>query len=258
MPFLVLIGTLGHTGAAQTLCNPAAIEGSYGFQLTGDTKISGDPKPTVSVGRLVLDAPDHLEGPGSSSTGSLTGVSSANFAGYFLGNPVTGTYAVHQDCSISWSQQDDSGAFQHFSGTLSPDGQTARFRQTDRGGAGHGILAKTPDACGPQTLQSRYRLLISGSTTPMQAGEQAGAVSVQGVAENRGDGALVLTSDSVTTAGKFQVGEDCFVQLELELPQPEGNRATMKFRGILVSGGQQILGMQTDPGTAVAITLTAR
>jgi hypothetical protein len=161
----------------------------YGFQLSGDTTISGDVKPAVSVGRIVLDG-----------AGSLSGYSSVNFGGYFLGNPVTGTYEVRTDCSISWSLQDDSGALQHFGGIVGADAKRVQFSQTDAGAA----------------KRSEH--------------EEAG--------------------------GTVHVDADCFAQLDLSLPLP--HLSAMKFRGILVDSGKEILGIETDPGTAVKIEMAAR
>src|SRR5207249_5086028 len=108
---------------------------------------------------------------------SVTGTASATFSGVLLGNPVTGTYEAKSDCSVIWKLQDDSGAFQNFSGTLSPDGTRVQFRQTDPGGAQRGIMEKTSDTCSAADLQKKYKFTISGSTTPMQPGEVAHTIS---------------------------------------------------------------------------------
>src|SRR6266567_5136125 len=118
----ILLGTV--FPASAQLCNPQEFAGVYGFQLSGSTTISGDSKPVASMGRLEFDG-----------QGGVNGSASVNFAGYLLGNPVTGSYDVRTDCSITWSLQDDSGAFQHFAGTLRADLLRATFRQTDAGGA---------------------------------------------------------------------------------------------------------------------------
>src|SRR5947208_9811947 len=86
---------------AAQVCDPTKLIGPYGFQLTGTTTISGAPKPTTSLGRIVFDG-----------KGSLGGTSSAMFSGFLLGNPVTGSYEAKYDCSLTWKFQDDSGAFQ--------------------------------------------------------------------------------------------------------------------------------------------------
>src|SRR5690349_14429697 len=117
---IVLLSAPDFAHAFSEICDPAAVQGVYGFQLSDDTTIAGDLKPAVSVGRIVLDG-----------AGSLSGYSSVNFGGYFLGNPVTGTYEARTDCSISWSLQDDSGALQHFKGIVGADAKRVQFSQTD-------------------------------------------------------------------------------------------------------------------------------
>jgi hypothetical protein len=115
--FLLLL-LPGFTSRAADVCNPADLVGSYAFQLTGLTNISGTPKPTVSLGRLTFDG-----------RGNLSGTASATFTGLLLGNPMTGSYEAKSDCSITWKLQDTSGAFQNFSGTLSADAASVTFKQ---------------------------------------------------------------------------------------------------------------------------------
>jgi hypothetical protein len=224
---LLLLPGAVHAG---DVCNPTKLVGPYAFQLSGSTTISGAPQPTASLGRITFD--------GSSS---LSGTASATFSGVLLGNPVTGTYEAKSDCSVTWTLQDDSGAFQNFSGTLSPDGTRVQFRQTDPGGAQRGIMQKTSDTCSASDLQKKYKFTISGSTTPMQPGEVAHTISTAGtldVAEN----------------GTFQVDSDCSVHFVLTLP-PGPSPMTMPpmtMRGFLVNGGKEILAFQTDPGAMVA------
>src|SRR5437764_11608644 len=127
----VLIGLLCLCCRAADVCDPAKLSGTYAVQLSGVTTISGTEKPATSLARIVFDG-----------SGNLKGTASAMFTGFLLANPVTGTYEAHADCGLTWKLQDDSGAFQNFSGTLSPDLNRAQFRQTDPGGAQRGILLK--------------------------------------------------------------------------------------------------------------------
>ena len=156
---------------AADVCNPVDVIGPYAFQLTGLTNISGTPKPTSSLGRIAFDG-----------HGSLSGTASATFAGLLLGNPVTGSYVAKSDCSVIWKLQDDSGAFQNFSGTSSTDGTRMQFKQTDPGGAQHGIMQKTSDNCSASDLRKKYYFTVSGSTTPMLPGELSRHCVRQGVA----------------------------------------------------------------------------
>jgi hypothetical protein len=210
---------------AADVCNPTKLAGPYAFQLSGSTTISGSPKPTASLGRITFDG-----------SGNLSGTASATFGGLLLGNPVTGTYEAKADCSITWKLQDDSGALQHFSGTLSTDATRVQFRQTDPGGVQHGIMQKTSDACSAADLQNKYKFTVSGSTTPMQPGETPRTVSAEGTLD-------------VVENGSFQVDSDCSVHFLLTLP---AGSSPMTMRGFLVNGGKEILAFQTDPGAMVA------
>src|SRR5436190_10389202 len=119
MRVVPLLMAIGSTAFGADVCNPAKLFGPYAFQLSGTTTISGTPKPTASLGRIVFDG-----------QGKLSGTSSAMFEGLLLGNPVTGSYEAKADCSLTWQLQDDTGAYQHFSGTLSGDLSRGQFSQT--------------------------------------------------------------------------------------------------------------------------------
>ena len=231
--------------AAADACNPSKLVGAYGFQLSGDTTISGDSKPAVSVGRLVFDG-----------HGILSGYVSANFAGYFLGNPVTGTYEAHDDCTIDWSLQDDSGAFQHFSGKLTADYSAAQFHQSDPGGAHNGVLQKVAAECSVKGLAPLYSFGIAGSTTPMNPGDAPRRISAAGSVEPDAAGNLKITipGGGDPQAGTITVDSDCFAQISMALPSGD----TVNLRGILVNGGKQILAMETDAGAAVTAKFNAK
>jgi len=221
---------------AAEVCNPANLVGPYAFQLTGSTDISGTPKPTVSIGRITFDG-----------EGGLSGTASAAFSGLLLGNPVTGSYEAKADCSVTWKLQDDSGAFQNFSGTLSTDGTRVQFKQTDPGGAQSGIMKKTPDTCSAGDLRKKYAFTVSGSTEAMQPADVPHPVSAKG------------TVDTVDN-GSFEVESDCPVRFTLTIPAQDGRIAeppVINMRGFLADGGNEILAVETDPGAVVAGRLIA-
>jgi hypothetical protein len=226
----LLVLLAGVTAQAADICNPLNLIGPYAFQLTGSTDISGTPQPAVAVGRIVFDG-----------KGNLSGTVSATFRGLLLGNPVTGSYQAKSDCSVTWALQDDSGGFQHFSGTLSIDGTGIQFKQIDPGGAQRGIMQKTLDTCSSANLLRRYTFSVSGSTTPMQPGDAPSTVSASGtldIAEN----------------GSFQVDSDCSVRFQLTLP---ATPSPISMRGFLINNGKGILAFQTDPGAMVSARLTS-
>ena len=80
------------------VCGNFDLSGAYGFQLSGNPTIAGLAKPMAAVGRLDF-----------SRDGKISGTSSVNFGGLFLGNPVTGTFtSTGANCSLTFDLQDDS------------------------------------------------------------------------------------------------------------------------------------------------------
>jgi hypothetical protein len=234
---------LAASAQAITVCNPAQLQGAYGFQLSGRTTISGDSKPVVGIGRVEFDG-----------KGAVSGVSSVNFAGYFLGNPVTGKYEAETDCTIVWSLQDESGSWQHFEGKLTPDLLAAQFHQTDPGGAQNGTIQKVAPTCSVAGLAARYSFSLSGNAIPMNPGDLPHRISTTGLAEPDAAGAFKLTLGDDAGSGTIAIDADCIAQLTLSLPTGD----TVSLRGVLVDGGKRILAIETDPGTAVTATFTAR
>jgi len=247
---LILISALGLPLWAE-VCNPKDLQGPYGFQLSGETAISGELKPVASLGRLVL-----------AGDGGISGYSTVMFAGFLLGNPVTGTFEAHWDCTITWSLQDDSGAFQHFSGVATSDGKKVHFSQTDPGGAQHGIMARTSPECKASVLGNEYAFTLSGTIIPMVPGGTSSTVAAKGLikaGENASFKLVVGDNLAAMTDVTITVDADCIVDIELTLPAVGGATAIpMKLRGILIEEGKEILAIETDPGAMVSATFTAR
>jgi len=242
---ILLLALVSFCGWSADVCDPRQFQGSYAFQLSGEARISSDglPKPAASLGNLKFDG-----------SGGVSGYSSAEFAGYLQGNPTTGKYEAHTDCSIDWSMQDDSGAYQHFSGKMLPDFSSIEFRQTDPGGPQRGAMLRTPAACTAATLHRGYRFSIAGNFTPMEPGQEAHRVSLSGTAVIQ-DGRqirLERTGDAAALDGTFEVDSDCVVRIETGAP------VAMKLRGFLVADGKEILAIQTDPGYIVTAHFTAQ
>ena len=240
MKYFLLLAALLLPALAADVCDPRPFQGAYAFQLSGETRISSDgkPKPAASIGNLTFDG-----------EGGVSGYSSAQYAGYLQGNPITGKYEAQTDCSIAWSLQDDSGAFQHFAGKMTPDFTHIDFHQTDPGGPQQGLMMRTSDSCGTATLHPQYRFTISGSFTPMLDGQEAHRVALSGTAGvTGGKMSFTYSSDTPAVDGTVAVDSDCTVHVEIAGSSP------MKLRGFLVDGGKEILAIQTDPG----FTVTAR
>ncbi|SPE31069.1 conserved hypothetical protein [Candidatus Sulfopaludibacter sp. SbA3] len=249
MRWLLFIALVYQAHSAD-VCEPRKFQGAYGVQLSGTTTISGERKPVALVGRLVFDG-----------TGTVSGYVSVNYTGLLLGNPVNGTYEAHEDCSLTWSLQDDSGAFQHFAGTMASDLVHIQFHQTDDGGARQGVMVRTPKVCSAATFLKRYTYTISGSTTPMLPGETAHAVSSNGVMEVSEGGNFTITADGphAPSKGTLNVDSDCITNIALALSVGDaGATVAMKLRGVLLDEGKEILAIQTDPGTTVTAKFNAQ
>src|SRR5690348_7511856 len=154
---LLSVAVLAALPLSAQVCGPNDLSGPYGFQLSGTTTINGTATPIAAIGRLTFDG------------GKISGTSSVNFNGLFLGNPVTGAYELQTNCTMTWSLQDDSGGWQHFRGTLRPGGDWADFHQTDRFSGARGVLVRSAQSCSTASLRGRYRFLMDGVSTPLAA-----------------------------------------------------------------------------------------
>ncbi len=251
MRAILIAAALSLTLCAADPCSTAAFAGSYGLRLSGASTISGSPAPFANLSRLVFDG-----------DGGITGYSFVNFNGLLLGNPVTGAYQVKRDCTVSWNLQDDSGAFQHFAGTLSPNGSRVDFRQTDSGIDGHGAMLPASAACAASDVGPSYALVLSGTATPLAGGDVPATISAHGELHMDGvsSATLIQTFDGaeVPANGTWSVESDCTFHFEFALPVKTSKTAVpMALRGILVNQGQQILAIQTNPATVASARFTA-
>jgi hypothetical protein len=231
--------------AKAEVCDPAQLQGTYAMQMSGTTTLGGYAnKRVAAIGRLSLDG-----------KGAISGVSSVNFAGYFLGHPVTGSYEANTDCTVIINLQDDSGAFQHLLGTYTSDARQVRFRQAEAGVTMPGTLIRTGNSCS-NSLEGRYVFAVSGDTVELDTGRKTGSVSVNGFIEANADGSLKAIPDRTATVfqGTYHAEDDCFFQIELPLPV-QGTQSLMKFRAIATDGGKQILAVRSDPATAVILRM---
>jgi hypothetical protein len=207
--------------AFSQVCGNFDLSGAYGFQLSGTTTIAGNPKPMAAIGRLEFQRDGHI-----------TGTSSVNFGGLFLGNPVTGTYSAAADCSMSFDLQDDSGGWQHFRGTLAPGGAHGEFHQTDPGTGGRGAISRMAATCGAASLTGKYSVVVDGHRSVTTA-DGRGSFSATGGSSN---------------SGTYEVASDCFVELNFGV----------RLRGVVVNEGRAVFAVQTDPGKVATATFTAQ
>jgi hypothetical protein len=234
---------LGRLGYAADVCNSANFPGVYGFVLSGTTTISGESKPVVSVARLVFESP-----------GKVSGTSSVNFGGLFLGNPVTGQYTLKSDCSLGWTLQDDSGNSQSFAGKLSLDGRHVDFGQTDPGSPQRGVMVRTAESCPSSDFRGRYRIRITGTRTDMETGKASGVVNMNGAVEADGNTGLRFAPDRDSPSideASYEMEGACLLRVTLTK-----TGQTMNFRAIVANEGKEVMGIETDAGATVLLRAT--
>lgn len=239
---------LGNSAGAAEVCGPYDILGAYGFQLSGATTIGVDgPQPMVAIGRLVFDE-DH----------NVTGVSSADLAGYFLGNPVTGSYSFHTDCSLTFALQDDSGTYQHFSGVVKERGATIEIHQTDPDTGEPGVMERTPGGCGNASFHGAFAFSLSGTASQFATDQAPGSpFSVSGTVIADGAGNLVFTSSGGKTTGSYTLDSDCIAEMELGLAEGDSS-SILKMRGVLVKQGKLLLAVESDPARIATARFTEK
>lgn len=245
LPWIVVLGGMP---AAADVCGRADIYGAYGFQLTGTTTIGAlGPQAEAAVGRLVFDG-----------DGGVSGVASVNLNGYFLGNPVTGSYTFKTNCDLTFELQDDSGAFQHFEGLVRPGGNSAEIHQTDPGAGGRGVLERTPSTCDDTSLKGSFALALSGTASQFATDEAPGAAfAVSGTLDADGAGNLALTTASGKTTGSYDVDSDCVAEVQLGVAVG-GSASIIKLRGVVVKDGKLVLAVESDPEHTASARLTAK
>jgi hypothetical protein len=108
--------------------------------------------------------------------------------------------------------------------------------------------------CSAAALAARYSFALSGNASPMNPGDVPRRVSATGIAEPDAAGALQLTMADAGGSGTIAIDSDCIAQMTMALPTGD----TVALRGVLVDGGKRILAVETDPGTTVTATFTAR
>jgi hypothetical protein len=271
MIFLFVSAVAASVTHADT-CDARVFNGAYGFSLTGATHIGDRARPVAVIGRLLVQDSEHL-----------AGVSSASFMGLVFGNRVIGTYKVQTDCTITWTFQDSSGGLQHFAGNMTVDGSRIEFRQTDSDSPQNGLMLRSISACSEPGLVRTFDFAVSGTTVNLLNPAESRTVDLQGAVTTDGAHHLAYVSDTVeppAPAGTYELSEDCFVTLVVSLPSgqepppaipgspsggvvipglPANGHPTpgLHFRAIVVDNGRQLLGMQIDPATTVALLLTS-
>jgi hypothetical protein len=232
---VLVLAALGCSALSAAVCNPSDFPGAYGFQFSGDTTLSGTSQPVASIGRLQFD-----------DRRRVSGVSSINLNGNFLGNPVTGNYELREDCTLVFELRDDYGAWQHFRGLADPGFARVVFRQTDPAIRVHGEMRRTASSCSEASFSGRYAFRISGLTTPFHAVQAPTAFTQAAETTADGNGGLSWKSEEESNSGTYGVDSDCFVTIDMGVP----------LRGILLDDGRTVLAVESGASEVAVAAFT--
>ncbi|HTX39879.1 MAG TPA: hypothetical protein VME43_32900 [Bryobacteraceae bacterium] len=244
---LCLIG-IGAPSAAAQVCGRYDVRGAYGIQLYGTTTIGANgTQPMAGIGRVYFG-----------DDGGVTAVTSVNLDGYFLGNPVTGTYTFNNHCALTFDVRDQSGGTEHFRGTATEGGQTVEIRQTDPETGERGVLERTPATCRNASFQGVFTFSLSGTASQFDTEEAPGsAFSIEGTVTADGAGNLVFASAAGKTTGTYQLDSDCVAEIELGILKGD-SAGILKLRGVLVKQGKLLLAAESDPARIATARFTAK
>jgi len=237
---MIVLASFTLSSAAGATCSNASLSGTYGF-LHLSTDSTGAPA-SAAVSQITFD----------SVTGTFKGEQTASHDGAIVTSPITGTYTIASNCT----------------GTGTPAaGVPFSIMVTSTGFVGLHLLAEGfavqqgSATCTNAGVKGRFGFETTGVFV---AGANAGAVAFIGElklsvdASGNGvisghlassEGSTFIAEEPVT--GSYTVSPDCAGRATIK---PEG-QPEMRFRFVIVDGGNQMLVIETDPNTVVSGTL---
>jgi len=253
-------------------CTNAWLNGQFGMQISGSSapavagSVGGIPVPT----RMASDAAS--SGPASRAPvvgiarlnldgdGNLSGYSAISLNGVWLQGNVSGSYAVNQDCSATFTITDASGNAEHFGGTIVGQGDSALMMQTDAGTGVSGTLKRVRGFCQTSDVFGSFGLQYSGSVLA----QADGGYSSVGIASLDGQG-NITTAESRYSAGSYSqmssagtvvINSDCTASITLA--SNGASPTSMNFLALVSFDQKQLVFIQSDAGTATNGSLIAQ
>jgi hypothetical protein len=234
---IVLAGFAFSSAAWAATCSNASLSGTYGF-LHDETDSTGAPF-TAAVTQLTFD----------STTGTFTGETIASHDGVIANEPVSGTYVVASNCT----------------GTGTPTGANPFSIVVTSGGFlalhlfAEGFAVKQGSAtCSNAGVEGRFGLETTGAFLATGAVAFIGELKLTVNASGEGviSGRVAASEDGTFQAfepvtGSYKVDRDCRGRAAIT---PKGG-PEMRFRFLIVDGGNEMLAVETDANTIVSGSL---
>jgi hypothetical protein len=235
---LFVLASFALSSAAGATCSTASLSGTYGFPHSAVDN-NGAPISTA-VSQITFD----------STTGTFTGETTASHEGVTTSFSFAGKYAVAPNCT----------------GTGLPAGgnpfafvitSTGFFAVHKTGEIQEGFAVKQGSPCTKAGVQGSFGFQATG--VYVAGAPVTGPVALIGELKLGGDGVIsghiagredgTLLEEPVT--GTYWVDSDCNGRATIT---PNG-QPEMRFRLVVVDGGNEMLAIQTDYGTVVSATL---
>jgi hypothetical protein len=241
-------------------CTNASLRGTFGFTAQGVT-LAGSPVPPPLQGAFASSGVSTFDGHGRfvlTATSSFNGI---------LQGPATvnGTYDVNDDCT--YTSIAENGVT--FRAVIVSGGDELLILQTTPGVVISGtaqrqgrswdrltnILSRTP-SCGTAAIRGTYGFLADGMAGPPTVpAELAGPLKGVGTVTFDRDGAFTLVAtrsvngtldpEPLALTGTYTFVDRCSFRMAFDVG--------FTFSATIVDGGEEVLFIETDPGTTLTV-----
>jgi hypothetical protein len=247
---------------AVTGCTNNMLSGAYGWQLSGTLTpdlsggVGGAATPLKVMARIPTEVPGTVSVAAGFASffldggGNLFGNSAVILDGVWSEGPLTGSYNVNDDCSVSLTLTDSAGGTQHFDGVVVNRGDEATLLQTDKGVGISGSLrhargsCQTSDILGSFGFRSEGTILATGPFTSIGTINLDGQGNATATESRFSAGAY----SQVASTGTITVNTDCTLTLTLSA---NTDGSLVNFRGMQLNNMKEIFLLRSDDGTAI-------
>ena len=245
---MIVLASFALSSAAWATCSNASLNGTYGF-LHGGTS---NGTPIAGLSQLTFD----------STTGTYAGEDTQSHDGVITTAPLTATYAVASNCTVR-ATVTLGGNSQNIAFVVTSTGFFSLIQRTGATTDGFAVPQGSP-TCTNAGVEGSFGFQATGIfvggervTGPVALiGElkwtvgPSGEGVISGHIASSEDG-TILTFAQEPVTGSYKVDGDCKGTATIT---PKG-QSEIHFRLVVVHGGNEILAIETDPGTVVTGTL---
>jgi hypothetical protein len=249
---MIALASFALTSAAWATCSNPSLSGTYGFLHSG---ISNS-VPVAGLTQVTFDP----------TTGTYKGEDTASQDGLISAEPLTATYKVNSNCTVTARVKIGSHPGADASFALTPSGFFFLFQKPGATSDGFGLKQGSP-SCTNAGVEGTFAFEATGTwvtgapvTGPVAfIGElnlrvdSSGKGVITGHLSSSQDGNILIFAQDPVAFGSYSIRDNCRGTANIKLKgQPE-----MHFSLVVVSGGSELLAIETDPDTVVTGTLVA-